>query len=205
MMRTRRDWMRWGALAILSAVTSQHVGAAPSCADLAKPGLFPNAVVQTATVVAADAKTGMPAYCEVTALITPVAGSKITAVYRLPESWNGRMLGLGGGGWAGILTLLQPAAISGPFRAASPGLTRGYATAQTDGGHSSPFVTDASWTRNNPVAVTDFSHRAIHEMTVLGKQVVAPAHYESRRDEELLPGMLHRRTHGHDGNPALSG
>src|SRR4029453_4756687 len=60
-MRTRRDWMRWGALAILSAVTSQHVGAAPSCADLAKPGLFPNAVVQTATVVAADAKTGMPA------------------------------------------------------------------------------------------------------------------------------------------------
>jgi Tannase and feruloyl esterase len=175
-MRTRRDWMRWGALAILSAVTSQHVGAAPSCADLAKPGLFPNAVVQTATVVAADAKTGMPAYCEVTALITPVAGSKITAVYRLPENWNGRMLGLGGGGWAGILNLLQPAAISGPFRAASPGLTRGYATAQTDGGHSSPFVTDASWTRNNPVAVTDFSHRAIHEMTVLGKQVVA-SHY----------------------------
>jgi hypothetical protein len=32
---------------MLSAVTSQHVGAAPSCADLAKPGLFPNAVVQT--------------------------------------------------------------------------------------------------------------------------------------------------------------
>jgi hypothetical protein len=27
-----------------------------------------------------------------------VPGSKITAVYRLPESWNGRLLGLGGGG-----------------------------------------------------------------------------------------------------------
>jgi feruloyl esterase len=70
-------------------------GAAPNCADLTRPGLFPNTIVQTAAVVAADAKTGMPAYCEVTALITPVVGSKITAVYRLPESWNGRMLGLG--------------------------------------------------------------------------------------------------------------
>src|ERR1051325_11170449 len=118
----------------------------------------------------------MPAYCEVTALITPVPGSKITAVYRLPENWNGRMLGLGGGGWAGILNLLEPPAIPAPFRAASPGLTRGYATAQTDGGHASPASTDASWTRNNPTAVTDFSHRAIHEMTVLGKQVVA-SHY----------------------------
>ena len=38
---------------------------------------------------------------------------------------------------------------------------------------SEPASTDASWTRNNPAAVTDFSHRAIHEMTVLGKQVVA--------------------------------
>jgi len=184
-MRTRRDWMRWGALAILSAVTSQHVGAAPSCADLAKPGLFPNAVVQTATVVAADATTGMPAYCEVTALITPVVDSKITAVYRLPESWNGRMLGLGGGGWAGNLFLSLP--LSGPGRAASVGLPRGYATAQTDGGHASPITTDVSWTRNNPAAVTDFSHRAIHEMTVLGKQVVA-SHYGRAATKNYFQG-----------------
>jgi hypothetical protein len=77
--------------------------------------------------------------------------------------------------------LLEPPAIPAPFRAASPGLTRGYATAQTDGGHSSPASTDASWTRNNPVAVTDFSHRAIHEMTVLGKQVVASITVAPRR------------------------
>jgi feruloyl esterase len=156
--------MLWGALAATCAVSSQHVGAAPNCADLTQPGLFPNAVVQTATVVAADAKTGVPAYCEVTALITPVPGSKITAIYRLPENWNGRMLGIGGGGWAGVLFLIQL------------GLPRGYATAETDGGHASRITTDVSWTRNNPAAVTDFSHRAIHEMTVLGKQVVA-SHY----------------------------
>jgi feruloyl esterase len=174
-MRTRSHWILWAALAATSAVTSQHVGAAPDCADLTKPGLFPNTVVvQTATAVAADAKTGLPAYCEVTALIAPVPGSKITAVYRLPKDWNGRMLGLGGGGWSGNLFLSLP--LSGPGRAANVGLPRGYATAQTDGGHSSPVPVDASWTRNNPAAVTDFSHRALHEMTVLGKQVVA-THY----------------------------
>ena len=166
-MQTRRDRMRLSALAATGALAWQGVGAAQSCADLTKPGLFPHAVVQTATAMAADTKIGMPAYCEVTALITPVPGSKITAVYRLPEKWNGRMLGLGGGGWAGNLNL------SGPGTTASLGLPRGYATAQTDGGHSSTAVVDASWTRNNPAAVTDFSHRAIHEMTVLGKQVVA--------------------------------
>jgi feruloyl esterase len=138
---------------------------------LAKPGLFSNTSVQSAAIVAADAKAGLPGYCEVTALIAPVPGSKITVVYRLPMNWNGGLLGLGGGGWAGNLALSLP--ISGPGRTADLGLARGYTTAQTDGGHSSRDVTDVSWTRNNPVAVTDFSHRAIHEMTMLGKQVVA--------------------------------
>jgi len=173
-MRIKREWFLCGTLAAISAMTSQHVGAAPNCTDLTRPGLFPNTIVQTAVVVPADAKTGLPTFCQVTAQIAPVPGSKITAVYRLPENWNSRMLGLGGDGWAGNLALLQPAVLTGPFRVASPGLRRGYATAQTDGGHSSPVTIDASWTRNNPVAVTDFSHRAIHEMTaVVGKQVVA--------------------------------
>ncbi len=170
-MQTRRNRMLLAALAVVGAMTSQGAGAAQNCADLTRPGLFPNTNVQSAAVVAADARTGLPAYCEVTALITPVPGSKITAVYRLPENWNGRLLGLGGGGWAGNLYLSMP--LSGPGRAADLGLPRGYATAQTDGGHSGTAATDISWIPNNPVAVADFSHRAIHEMTVLGKQVLA--------------------------------
>ena len=90
-----------------------------NCPDLVRRGLFPNTVVQSATLVPGDATTGMPADCEVTAVITPVPGSKITAVYRLPEDWNGRMLGPGGGGWAGNLYLSLP--LSGPGRAASVG------------------------------------------------------------------------------------
>jgi feruloyl esterase len=168
-MRAKRQWMLLGALAAVSVMSSKEVSAADNCADLAKPGSFPNTVVQSARVV--GAKDPLPAFCEVTALISPVPGSKITVVYRLPEKWNGRMLGLGGGGWAGNLSLFSPP--SGPGRSADLGLTRGYATAQTDGGHSSTNVLDVSWVPNNPDAVTDFSHRAIHEMTVVGKQVVA--------------------------------
>ena len=170
-MQIMRDWMLLGALAAAGAVTSREAHAAQNCADLTRPGLFPNTVVQTAALVAADARTGLPPYCEVTALITPVPGSKITAVYRLPENWNGRLLGLGGGGWAGNLYVSMP--LSGPGRAADLGLPRGYATAQTDGGHSSTSATDISWIPDNPAALADFSYRAIHEMTVLGKQVVA--------------------------------
>jgi feruloyl esterase len=167
-----------GALTVSATLTSHAVHAAQNCATLTTPGLFPLTTVQTATDVAADVKTGMPAYCEVTALIAPVPGSKITAVYRLPQKWNGRMLGLGGGGWSGFTHLRSP--MWGPGRMADLGLPRGYATAQTDAGHSItltdngfPETDSASWTRNNPVAVTDFSHRAVHEMTVLGKQVIA--------------------------------
>jgi feruloyl esterase len=170
-MRTTRDWLMLGVLAAGGVMSSQGASAAQSCADLSKPGLFPHTTVRSAAVVPADGKKGLPAYCEVTALISPVPGSQITAVYRLPENWNGKMLGLGGGGWAGYLGVPSPP--SGPGRGADLGLPRGYATAQTDGGHPSTDVLDVSWIRNNPVAVEDFSHRAIHEMTVLGKRVVA--------------------------------
>src|SRR5687767_10685875 len=122
-MQTGRDWMLLGTLAAAGAMTSQGAGAAQGCADLARPGLFANTVVQKVGVVPADARYGMPAFCEVTALITPVPGSKITTVYRLPENWNGRMLGLGGGGWAGNLYL--PPVPSGPGRTARLGLPRG--------------------------------------------------------------------------------
>jgi feruloyl esterase len=170
-VQTRTNWVLVEALAVSATLMSHAVSAAQNCMDLAKPGLFRNAIVQTTKEVSADPKSSMPSFCEVTAVIAPVPGSRIIAVYRLPQTWNGRLLGLGGAGWAGLLYLSLPA--YGPGRLASLGLPRGYATAQTDGGHSSPTTTDISWVRDNPEAITDFSFRAIHEMTLLGKQVVA--------------------------------
>lgn len=134
---------------------------AAGCAALKAPGLAATTVAE-ARFIAADAAKNIPAYCEVTATISPTPRSRITAVYRLPENWNGRMLGLGGGGWAGNIL---PAT-------AAHALPRGYATAQTDGGHPSANGADVSWVKGNPDAVTDFSHRAVHLMTTTGKAVV---------------------------------
>lgn len=103
-----------------------------------------------------------PAFCEVTGTLRPVAGSNIGVVYRLPESWNGKVYGTGGGGWIGNISL----------QAASEALLRGYATMQTDGGHPIGDVWDNSWAVNEEQA-RDFSYRAIHEMTAAGKRVAA--------------------------------
>jgi feruloyl esterase len=108
---------------------------------------------------------------EVQAEISPVAGSKIGAVYRLPANWNGKVLGLGGGGFAGNVRA----------EAAADGLTRGYAVIQNDMGHPSASALDPAFAfdaegRRNVEGIIDFGHRATHLATVIGKEVAAK-HY----------------------------
>lgn len=153
------------ALGIIAA--SKPTGAWASehtaCASLRTDAHFKDTVIESAKAVPADAASGVPAFCEIVGTIEPVAKSRIGVVYRLPQAWNGKFLGLGGGGWAGNTRL----------DAAAPGLREGYATGQTNSGHDSPQgVWDTSWAAN-PEAITDFSDRAIHLMTTLGKDVVA--------------------------------
>jgi len=149
-----------GAGLVIAAPASAQ-DANGSCASLSGKMLGDHGTIVSSKTVAADAAKHLPAYCEVQATLKPVPGSNIGVVYRLPEKWNGKVLGLGGGGWAGNVTLM----------AATPGLKRGYATAQTDGGHPGTSVWDTSWTAN-PEARKDFAYRAIHEMTVAAKRLV---------------------------------
>jgi feruloyl esterase len=123
------------------------------------------------------AANGLPAFCEVKATLNPVPGSAIGTVYRLPENWNGKVLGLGGGGWAGNVTI----------QAASEGLKKGYATMSTDAGHvSTGNVWDATWA-SNPEAFKDFSYRGVHEMTVAGKKLVR-AYYTRGHSKAYFQG-----------------
>ncbi len=157
--------LKWGiaafALATALAGGAAQAQDADKCASLADGQWLSNATVGSAKWVAADAAKALPGYCEVQAVLTPAAGSTIGVVYRLPDNWNGKLLGLGGGGWAGNV---RP-------ETAAEGLKRGYATAQTDGGHTSTSPWDTTWA-TNPAAVTDFAYRAIHEMTDAGKKAV---------------------------------
>ena len=147
-----------------------------ACAALTGATLTNGGKIASAVSVAADAAKGTPAYCEATGTLAPVAGSTIGVVFRLPAAWNGKMLGIGGGGWAGNLRL----------EAAMEGLNHGYATAQTDGGHGSVSPWDTTWA-SNPESITDFSYRAVHLTSVVGKEVVA-AYYGKPQQKAYFQG-----------------
>jgi feruloyl esterase len=162
-------------VAILAATVSGaallHPAAARAdeamCASLKAPGLFKDTTISSAAMVAGDPAKNQPGYCEVKGVISPNPKSHIGVAFRLPDNWNGRVLGLGGGGWQGDTNL----------RTAEPGLKRGYATLQTNGGHDPSSAGglagafDSSWAKDNPDAVTDFSWRAVHLTAVVGKDV----------------------------------
>jgi len=164
-------------VADVAIAAAARQGGPDRCQQLAVDGKVAGFQAQQAKHVAADPKSGVPAHCELTAQASSGPGSRITQVYRLPDNWNGRMLGIGGGGWAGNVTLA----------AATDGLKRGYATAQTDGGHAGANSADTTWARDNPVAMTDFSHRAVHLMTVQGKKVVEH-YYGNAPDHSYFQG-----------------
>ena len=168
-----RVWGGGGALALalpllaLTAAPAHAQGSGSACGGLVADSHFPAAKITSAKLIAADPLKRLPAFCEVKGTASPTPGSHIGVVYRLPEAWNGKLLGIGGGGWAGNVTL----------EAATEGLGKGYAVAETDSGHPSANAVDISWAltadgKRDGDAIDDFGFRAVHVMTVVGKQVL---------------------------------
>jgi hypothetical protein len=127
-----------------------------SCESLAMVAL-PNTTIESA---AADANN--PNMCRVTAITThPPAADRIRIWIGIPMSnWNGRFLGIGGGGFSGG----SPAGINQP-------VALGYASGSTDTGHegaSGSFALDVNG-RLDWQLIRDNAHVGIHEMTVTGK------------------------------------
>jgi feruloyl esterase len=107
----------------------------------------------------------LPAYCRVAATLKPTPDSDIKMEVWLPASaaWNGKFEAVGGGGWAGVIS----------YPAMAGALQDGYATSSTDTGHE---ARNADFAVGHPEKVIDFSHRAVHEMTVKAKAIIT-AHY----------------------------
>lgn len=152
------------ALGLLAGTPDPAHAQTDACAALTAPGQFPDTTVVSAKKVAAE--RNLPNFCEVEATIRPEPGSTIGVVYRLPDGWNGKFYGVGGGGFSGNVSI----------QAAAPGLAKGYATAGTDTGHattasnSGDFLIDRKG-QVNPVQLADFGWRSIHLMTTVGKAV----------------------------------
>jgi feruloyl esterase len=108
----------------------------------------------------------LPSFCRVAAAIQPVADSHIRFEVWMPaENWNGKLVGVGNGGFWGQIM----------YQRMGEPLSRGYAVASTDTGHEGS-VDDGSFAVGHPEKLIDHGYRAIHEMTVQSKAIVA-AHY----------------------------
>lgn len=176
-------------LAILAAFGSPAAAAPTPCAELARTPLARGAVtsVQELTdgLPKADvppsrgpdgpyvdpAFSDLPRFCRLSATLSPVAGSRIGIEIWMPDRWNGKLLAIGNHGFGGEFERADMAM----------GLHRGYAVAATDAGHSAPYTTAGGFSvgdarfamQGGAVAVDDYSWRAVHEMTVAAKAIVA--------------------------------
>ncbi|MBM3773390.1 MAG: tannase/feruloyl esterase family alpha/beta hydrolase [Acidimicrobiia bacterium] len=113
-------------------------------------------------------------FCRVAATLTPSADSKIAIEVWLPENWNGKFQAVGNGAFSGDIA----------YPAMMNALARGYATASTDTGHSG---NTGSFALGHPEKVIDFGWRAVHEMTVTAKALVA-SYYERPANRSYWTG-----------------
>src|SRR5690348_3567279 len=158
-----------------AALVPSAFAAGQPCEQLAQLSL-PDTKISSAQTVAAGAFTPppaaapwlvgdpgfykqLPAFCRVQAEAKPTADSDIKIEVWLPAAgWNGKFRGQGNGGFAGEID----------YRSLGFAVLQGYASAATDTGHAATG-TDANWALGHPEKIVDFAHRAIHEMTAVGK------------------------------------
>ena len=94
------------------------------------------------------------------ATLKPTNDSDIKIEVWLPASgWNGKLLAVGNGGWAGAISYGQ----------LSLALQEGYATASTDTGHTGG---NALFAIGHPEKVVDFAYRSVHDTTVKAKAIL---------------------------------
>jgi feruloyl esterase len=181
----------WGLLASV-AMAGTPAMASP-CTNLQTLNLMHTTITSATDVTGgsftppgAAAITGLPPFCRITATLTPTADSAIQIEAWLPETnWNGRFLGTGGGGYQGTITYSELA----------NGILAGFAATNSDLGTGSsgcnPLFCGSDGNKGNALAVAfgdpanpstglfghperikDFGYRAIHLMTVRGKEIV---------------------------------
>jgi len=186
-----RSWTSRGVIGVFGvclvaganapAATQSVTRAEPpvSCESLASLTL-PDTKVTRAERVAAGAFTApapppipvpvdysrLPPFCRVAATISPTPDSAIKMEIWMPaEGWNGKFVGVGNGGFSGEIWY---------FAMVEP-LSRGYAVAGTDTGHAGG-QDDASFAVGHPEKLVDYGWRAVHEMTLKSKAIMA-RHY----------------------------
>ncbi len=146
-----------------------------ACGELVSLTFEGNTTITASTTVSTGALvtptdqslTALPAFCRVIGVSRPTSDSDIRFEVWLPaDSWNGKFVSSGEGGFAGRLNYTRLGLDGG----LDEWLTRGYATASTDTGHRS---SDDNWAVGHPERVIDYAYRSKHLVTVAAKGLIA--------------------------------
>lgn len=153
----------------------ERVGAAMQCEALLEAeavfGLDDLVRITAASVVE---EAGRPAFCGVAGYIAP----QIHFELELPlEAWNQRYLQNGCGGYCGSIG--DPGDVSAAA-GCGPVENGAFARASTDGGHTAPF-NHGMWAVDNPQAQVDLGYRAVHEVAVASKAIIAEFYGQAPR------------------------
>ena len=110
------------------------------------------------TIVSITQEEHMSPHCKVAGVI----GNGIKFELLLPHDWNGKFVMGGGGGYAG--SVINTALAYGVVQ-------KGYATVGTDTGHEGHPLS-GSWALNNPEAIVNFGHLAVHRTAITAKAII---------------------------------
>lgn len=161
------------ACAAVHAEDAPAAGAAPTgdpCAPSGAP--LRTLALPDLTVTAVEHFTEPVDHCKLTARLD----REINFSLWLPDTWNGKFLLGGGGGYVGsIQNQALPRALEG-----------GYATAGTDTGHQGAG-TDASWGLHNLERIVNYGHLAMHRVAQVSKYVTA-RHYAAPPERSYFAG-----------------
>lgn len=120
----------------------------------------------------------MPEFCRVFVRAKPSARSNVQIEVWLPlHTWNRRLVGIGNGGFGGIIDYTQ----------LSEALRGGYVAATTDMGTAPASPTQADALIGKPEKWKDFGYRATHIMTGIAKRLTL-AFYGSRAEFSYFRG-----------------
>lgn len=154
--------------------------AATDCGALAKADLSDTTITSAESITTGTLTPDLgsrplhdlPAFCRVHGVLHPSSDSEIRFEVWLPqEKWNGKLLGVGNGGFAGSIGYDQMAGY----------LKRGFAVAGSDAGHQAQ-ATDASWAFGHPEKIKDFGWRAVHLTADTAKALIR-SYYDKSQDK----------------------
>jgi feruloyl esterase len=139
---------------------------------------------------------GLPPFCRVGGVVSPVEGSHVGFELWLPEvDWNGKIEMLGNGGYSSAMS----------FPAMADQLKRGYTAVASDTGHKGD---DPDFAAGHPEAIEDWASRAVHVSIDAAKSIVSAFYGQAARHGYFWGGqqaLMEAQRHPKDFDGILAG